>query len=71
MKKTIFLGLSLLLPFQAFCYLDTRTCNGFDVQNQIVSLQQWGCRIQDVRCYNRYAPLNDQRWEITYDTQGR
>lgn len=66
MDKLFFLIALFAIPFQAFCY-QTLTCNGFSVENQIVSLEQWGNKIYDVRCENPYADRNNQRWTIVYD----
>jgi hypothetical protein len=66
MKKYLFLIILFAVPFQAFCY-QTLSCNGFSVENQVVSLEQWGSKVYDVRCENPYAARNDQRWVITYD----
>lgn len=57
----------LLLPLLAFCQQMTRVCNEWDVQNQVVSLRQWGCRIYSVRCENPYADIRDRRWIIVYE----
>ena len=67
MKKYLFLTIICAVPFQAFCYQRTLTCNGFSVENQIVSLEQWGSIVYDVRCENPYAERSNQRWIITYD----
>lgn len=67
MKKYLLLAIISTIPFQAFCYQKTLTCNGFSVENQIVSLEQWGSKVYSVRCENPYANRNDQRWIITYD----
>lgn len=67
MKKYLLLALFSAIPFQAFCYQMTRTCNSWDVQNQVSSLENWGCTIYSVRCDNPYADMRDQRWTIVYD----
>lgn len=67
MKKYLIMSIFAAIPFQVFCYQMTRTCNEWDVQNQVTSLQSWGCRISSVRCENSYANIEDRRWTITYD----
>ena len=57
----------LVIQLQAFCYQATRTCNEWDVQNQVTSLGNWGSKIHSVRCENPYADIKDRRWVITYE----
>jgi hypothetical protein len=67
MKKLLFLMTMLSMPLQVFCYQMTRTCNAWDVQNQVASLESWGCKVYSVRCENQSADMKDQRWTIVYD----
>lgn len=67
MNKLLFLITLVSIPLQIFCYQMTWTGNAWSVQNQIASLENWGCTIYSVRCENPYANINDQRWTIIYD----
>ena len=45
MKKYILMTIISAIPFQAFCY-QALICNGLSVENQIVSLEQWGGKVE-------------------------
>lgn len=62
------LGAMLAMGSQQPCgYTKTMVCNEWQVQNQVVSLEQWGSRIISVRCENPSDCIENRRWIITYE----